>query len=116
MPKYDLMFGCLGNGITVCNRAQTEHGDYKIIAHISEGGNVKYYDDKNTLPAEVIESIEKHAADSKQEFQSKFVKQPKGRQYEIILDSLPIGKLLELPKDAYTAGWEKLLSYYFSLA
>lgn len=113
MPKYDLMFGCFGNGTTVCNRAQTEHGDYKIIAHISEGGNVEYYVDN--LPAEVVDRIEQCAADSKQKFQESFLKHEKIRQYEIILDSLPIGKLLEL-HDAYNTGWDALLEYYFSIA
>ena len=36
--KFELWFGCLGNGTTVCNKAVTENGDYKKIAHISEGG------------------------------------------------------------------------------
>lgn len=112
MPKYDLMFGCFGNGTTVCNRAQTEHGDYKIIAHISEGGNVKYYVDN--LPAEVIERIEKMAADDKQRFQESFLKHTKIRQYEIILDALPMN--YDRPEDAYNTGWDALLEYYFSIA
>lgn len=113
MKKYDLMFGHFGNGTTVCNRAQTEHGDYKIIAHISEGGNIKYYDDKGKLPVEVIERIEKSAADNRQKFREEFVKQSKIKQYEIILDTLPMN--YEPPKDAYRTGWDELLNYYFSI-
>lgn len=114
MPKYDLMFGCFGNGTTVCNRAQTEHGDYKIIAHISEGGNLNYYVEKIKLPAEVVKRIEKMAADDKQRFQESFLKHSKIRQYEIILDALPMN--YERPEDAYNTGWDDLLEYYFSIA
>lgn len=115
MPKYDLMFGCFGNGVTVCNRAQMERGDYKTIAHISEGGNLNYYVEKIKLPAEIIDRIEKCAADNKRKFQEEFLKREKIRQYEIILDSLPIGKSLEF-HDAYNTGWDDLLEYYFSIA
>src|SRR5699024_2154973 len=37
MPQtkaYDLGYGHLGNGITVWNRLEEEHGDYKTVAHI----------------------------------------------------------------------------------
>ena len=41
--KFELFYGCLGNGTTVCNKAVEENGDYKKIAHISEGGNIRLY-------------------------------------------------------------------------
>lgn len=41
--KFELWFGCLGNGTTVCNKAVEENGDYKKIAHISEGGETSGY-------------------------------------------------------------------------
>lgn len=114
MPKYDLMFGCFGNGTTVCNRAQTERGDYKIIAHISEGGNVTYYD---KLPADIVERIEKTAADDKQKFQAEFIKLPKIKQYEIILDSLPMDKWSEYrDRDMYNKEFDTLLAEYFERA
>jgi len=34
LKPFDLMFGCLGNGITVCDRNREEQGDYKKVAHI----------------------------------------------------------------------------------
>lgn len=43
MKKFELFLGCFGNGITVCNKAVTENGDYKIIAHIRETGKIKWY-------------------------------------------------------------------------
>ena len=33
VTEYDLMFCCLGNGTSVCNRAKEEYGDYQNIAH-----------------------------------------------------------------------------------
>ena len=38
MPQakaYDLGYGHLGNGLTVWNRLEEEHGDYKTVAHIA---------------------------------------------------------------------------------
>lgn len=116
MLKYDIMFCSLGNGVTVCNRNQIKNGDYKTIAHISAGGNVKYYEDKNKMPDYAVKSIENMAALERKKFQENFIKKPKPQQYEIILDALPIDKLLELPKDAYSVGWNELLNYFFSIA
>ena len=31
MKKFDLFMGCLGNGVTVCNKAVEQHGDYKKV-------------------------------------------------------------------------------------
>ena len=38
--KYDIGSGYMGNGLTIWNRAEEEHGDYKIIAHISPQGKL----------------------------------------------------------------------------
>lgn len=37
--NFELFMYCLGNGITVCNKAVMEHNDYKQIAHISANGH-----------------------------------------------------------------------------
>jgi hypothetical protein len=42
--KYDIGSGWMGNGLTIWNRAEEEHGDYKIIAHISKDGNLSIRD------------------------------------------------------------------------
>ena len=39
--KFEIGFYCCGNGTTVANKAVTKKGDYKRIAHISEGGNIR---------------------------------------------------------------------------
>ena len=33
--NFKLFLGCLGNGVTVCNSAVMEDGDFKKVAHIS---------------------------------------------------------------------------------
>ncbi len=42
--KYDIGSGYMGNGLTIWNRAEEEHGDYKIIAHISPDGKLSVRD------------------------------------------------------------------------
>lgn len=118
MLNYDIMYACLGNGITVCNRAQMENGDYKIIAHISNGGNIKYRVSKDKLPAYVIESIENMADAEKKRFRENFIKLPRFRQYEIILDSLPWSRISPKFKGAYNNEelWKELLNEYFEIA
>jgi len=60
--KYDIGFGCLGNGTTVWNSAElNEYNDYPTIAHIGDDGAVTFYD-KN-LPANVREYILERAKD-----------------------------------------------------
>ncbi len=49
--KYDIGSGYMGNGLTIWNRAEEEHGDYKIIAHISPQGKLSVRDKQ--LPADL---------------------------------------------------------------
>ncbi len=60
--KYDLMFGCLGNGTTVFNKAVEISGDYKKIAHIADYGAITWYEERT--PATVKETIINHAFNS----------------------------------------------------
>lgn len=53
--KYDLGFGHLGNGITVWNRLEEEHGDYKTVAHISAERAITFYD--KAMPETVKQKI-----------------------------------------------------------
>lgn len=58
MPQakaYDLGYGHLGNGITVWNRLEEEHGDYKTVAHIAPDRTVTIYDEE--MPQAVREEI-----------------------------------------------------------
>ena len=39
----NLMFGHLGNGVTVCDRNRMENGDYFVVAHIGYHRVIKFY-------------------------------------------------------------------------
>ena len=57
--KYNLGYGYFGNGLTVWNNLEYEHGDYKTIAHIDADRTVQFYDEN--LP-EIIKEKIRHAA------------------------------------------------------
>lgn len=69
--KFKLFMGCLGNGITCCNSAVYEGGDYKTIAHISEAGNIKLYVAPDYIPAEDMKRIEAAAAENRKETENR---------------------------------------------
>ncbi|MBR4331415.1 MAG: DEAD/DEAH box helicase family protein [Clostridia bacterium] len=60
--KYSLGFGHMGNGLTVWNNLEYEHGDYKIVAHIAADRTVKFYDDE--MPESVRKIIIEEAETS----------------------------------------------------
>lgn len=62
--NFDLGFYRLGNGITVVNRAVKESGDYKMIAHISNG-KIKYYVSIDYIPEDAIKRIQECARKTK---------------------------------------------------
>ena len=53
--NYKLGFGHMGNGLTVWNSLEYEHGDYKTVAHITADRTVKFYDDE--MPESVRKTI-----------------------------------------------------------
>lgn len=56
---YDLGYGHLGNGLTVWNRLEEEHGDYKTVAHIAPDRTVTFYEEE--MPQAVREEIQRIA-------------------------------------------------------
>ena len=56
---YDLGNGYLGNGLTVWNRLEEEHGDYKTVAHIAPDRTVQFYDEE--MPQTVRDQIQRIA-------------------------------------------------------
>ena len=42
LSHYDIGYGFLGNGLTVWNRLEEEHGDYKTVAHIDADRSVTF--------------------------------------------------------------------------
>ena len=56
---YDLGYGHMGNGSTVWNRLEEEHGDYKTVAHIGPDRKVTIYDEE--MPQAVRDEIKRIA-------------------------------------------------------
>lgn len=96
MEKFKLWMGCLGNGITVCNSAVEESGDYKHIAHISDNGKIKLYVSKNYIPVEDMQRIEQTAAEQRKTFLNEWNKQPDIRKYEKLLDMCSHSDFMEI--------------------
>lgn len=116
--KFELFYGYLGNGTTVCNKAVEENGDYKKIAHISEGGNIRLYVAESYIPAEAMEKIKAMANRDKAEFMKRFESLPEVEQYGKILDRVQHQKFMEFVGDKRPLA-EKLPAmreYYYTIA
>lgn len=92
MKNFELFMGFLGNGVTVCNKAVEEHGDYKQIAHISNAGNIKFYVPASSIPGPDLHRIE-HTANAMYENVKQAIERDlaadKARTYFRMLDALP---------------------------
>ena len=97
--KFELFCGCLGNGTTVCNKAVMKNGNYKQIAHISEGGNIRLYVDEAYIPAAEMEKIRAMANKEKAEYMKRFESLPEVEQYGKIIDRVPFQKFMEFAGD-----------------
>lgn len=97
--NFELFGGCLGNGTTVCNKAVMENGDYKTIAHISNGGRIKWYiaDPESYVPENDMKIIQGWAAAANEKFMADWNKLPDIKKYEKILDRIPYTALLDHP-------------------
>lgn len=118
--NFELFMCCMGNGISVSNSAVTEYGDYKYIAHISETGNIKYYVSADYIPEESKKKIENAAENQRQEWEKYFSDLSDIKQYNYILDHLPIDNFMLLIKDdnkslkeKITKGKKALLQIHF---
>ena len=86
MKKFDLFMGCLGNGITVCNKAVMEHGDFKKVCHISEHGKITWYVNVGYVPGNELLKIEHQADVLYQKFNAMFESWEELKQYQYLLD------------------------------
>lgn len=92
MQKFELFMCCMGNGITCCNKAVKEYGDYKTVAHISEHGHIKYYMDEKNIPDDVRKRIEDAAKREKEKFiENVWKHKTVSEKVEYILDIPAIG-------------------------
>lgn len=115
--KFKLFCGCLGNGTTVCNKAVMENGDYKTVAHISEGGNILLYVAESYIPSEAMEKIKIIASREKVEFMKRFESLPEVEQYGKILNRVQHQKFMEFVEDKRPLA-EKLSAmreYYYTI-
>nr|DAL85283.1 MAG TPA: hypothetical protein [Caudoviricetes sp.] len=93
--KFELFMGCLGNGVTVCNKAVMEHGDYKMVAHISPEGSVKWYVPDGYTPPEAREKIEAEAARLRTEHEKWWNGLSEAERYARTLDAMSPAELVE---------------------
>lgn len=106
--NFELFMCCLGNGVTVCNKAIMEYGDYKMIAHISDNGKIKYYVSKGYIPVEDMKRIEQVAADSRKTFLNEWNKQSDIRKYEKLLDMCSYSDFMEIAHNRELSLAEKV--------
>ena len=93
--EFELFMGCLGNGITVCNKAVMEHGDYKVIAHISLDGSLTWYVKGDYTPPDAREIIETEAQQMKAQYLKWWNSLSKEEQYARELDAMSLKELTE---------------------
>ncbi len=97
--KFELFGCCLGNGTTVCNKAVTENGDYKTIAHISNGGTIRWYikNPEGYVPEKDVQTIKGWADSAREKFMAEWGRLTDIKKYEIMLDHLSYSDLLKSP-------------------
>ena len=108
MEKFELFMGYLGNGITVCNKAVTENGDYKKIAHIAECGKIHWYVCLDQyVPGNELLKIE-HAANVQSERWNKWLMSiPMMQQYAYLLNRVPHADFMHIMR-MDSSIWDKI--------
>lgn len=116
--SFDLMMCCLGNGVTLVNRAVWENNDYKTIGHISDAGNIKYYIDIKAIPQADKDRINAEAERMHRAFRTKFEALPEVNQYDKILSSLPMDTFVDFQKSGKFGleHLDELREYYYSIS
>lgn len=96
MRKFELFMGCFGNGITICNKAVEENGDYKKIAHIAECGKIKWYVPAETVPGEMLLKIEHTANVQGEKWEKWLSSHSEIWQYGYLLDNVPHAAFMQV--------------------
>ena len=100
MPKtFDLMFCCLGNGVTVADRLQTACNDYRNVAHIADTGDLRIYDQRLLSDPAAMAQILHHAAALRADFRKLWFSLPYQAQYQRWYDSMSLPQLLTARND-----------------
>lgn len=90
--ERDLMFCCLGNGVTVCDRSRMRHGDYETVAHIDPCGAYKLYSEE--LPEAAVKQINAHALRMVKDFKRAFTLLGRVGALDMMYSSMNIKQLL----------------------
>ena len=109
--KFKLFLGCLGNGITVCNKAVEGNGDYKKIAHISDRGNIKFYVSEDYIPKKDMQKIRSEAEQQKNKFLEYWNSLPQSKQYTEILNNVSLNDFVTLVNGKSSIA-EKILKMF----
>lgn len=107
---FELFLGCLGNGITVCNKAVMQSGDYKAIAHISDNGKISWYiaDPESYVPAPELERIKRCAKNQKDKWEKWFSSLSEINQYMFLMERIKITDFLSITGQKTLSMSEKI--------
>ena len=94
MKKFELFICSIGNGLTVCNKAVIENGDYKHIAYIANCGKIKWYVEPSKIPGDALLRIEHDADAMRANFEKWLDSMSKTMQYEKLVDMVPLNIFL----------------------
>lgn len=109
MKKFELFMGCLGNGVTVCNKAVMENGDYKYIAHIAPCGKITWYANPCNIPGDALLRIEHEADTMHANFENWLNSMTLFKQYEKLIDMVPLN--IYLYASSLEGGLERKIEY-----
>lgn len=93
--NFKLFLGCLGNGVTVCNSAVMEDGDFKMVAHISNEGEITWYVGEDYPPADALASIRACAEQERVKYETWLNGLSPAARREYQLERLPLPEFLE---------------------
>lgn len=93
--SFKLFLGCLGNGVTVCNSAVMEDGDFKKVAHISNEGKITWYVGEDYPPADALASIRACAEQERVKYETWLNSLSPAARREYQLERLPLPEFLE---------------------
>ena len=108
--NFELFLGCLGSGVTVCNSAVMENGDFKMVAHISVEGKITWYVSEDYPPADALASIRACAEQERVKYETWLNGLSPAARREYQLERLPLPEFLEELRKAKEEGGGSLMS------
>ena len=103
----DLMFCCLGNGVTVCDRARKgSGGDYLIVAHIQPYGGISIADTR--ISDADCDAIDAQAISEARRFKKAFLSEEKRVLLQRFYDALSTRQMIACHKSGLSLwDWPK---------